>query len=185
MVVPGKRPAGWKTPPLPREVTAPLPVLLPGEVRRQLAGLLGKTEGVSTMQESFDALTLKLDEIAKAGQARARSAWTKWWGSEASLACRDEDLEPLRDWIVLVFRRHLYEEVTHMLPLIEGSHGQLMVNPLSRELRSITGMIRQVEDRFGMSSLGRFRLHFEKEEGEDEDDEMTKAMKLARGGKTE
>jgi len=45
-------------------------------------------------------------------------------------------------------------------PLVKGSHGQLMLNPLNRRIRELSEEIAKVSDRFGMNPMARWRLQF-------------------------
>lgn len=125
------RPEGWRAPALPREVTAPL---------------------VDPVQARFQPAALR----------HTREVWRRWWGSPPSQAVDlGSDLEAVRWWIICVFRRSLYIQVVREQPLVKGSAGQPVPNPLERVIRGLTLDINRAADRFGMDSLSRFRLHFE------------------------
>ena len=44
------------------------------------------------------------------------------------------------------------------VPLVKGSHEQLMLNPLFRRLRDLNREISRAEEHFGMTPLARLRL---------------------------
>lgn len=174
-----KRPNDWEPPALPREVAEPRSVLLPPEITSELAARLGAQVGEADPMKCVELMRAELADIGSEAQARATAAWDAWWASEASIVCVDQDLEPFRDWISCVFRRAIYEEIVHLVPLVVGSHEQVMTNPLARRCDALSKRISKVEDRFGMNSISRFRLHFERPKDDDEDP-MEKAMRLAR-----
>ena len=130
VTVPG-RPPGWKPPPLPRAVTAPL----------------------------RDDLQAKLQPAAL---RHARAVWKAWWESPLSGAVDwGSDREALEWWIICVFRRAIYVDVVLAQPLVKGSMGQVAANPLEAIIARLTRDIERAADRFGMTTMARFRLHFE------------------------
>ena len=127
----GGRPPGWRIPNIPREVTAPL---------------------TDAVQRAYQAGAVR----------HARAAWRSWWASPASLAVDVEsDLEALNWWIICVFRRSLYLQLVRDQPLVKGSQKQPVRNPLEDVISAMSREIARVEARFGMTTLDRFRLHFE------------------------
>lgn len=163
------RPDDWEPPALPREVAEPRSVLLPPAITSEMAARLGAQQGEADPVKCVELMRAELADIGSEAQARATAAWDAWWASDASIVCVGQDLEPLRDWISCVFRRAIYEEVVHLVPLVVGSHDQVMTNPLARRCDALSGRISKVEDRFGMNSISRFRLHFERPKDEAED----------------
>lgn len=92
----------------------------------------------------------------------ARMIWREWWGSQPAFAVDlGSDLEAISWWIVCVFRRALYIQVVRERPLVKGSTGQPVSNPLERVISGLTEDINRAEERFGMDTLSRFRLAFE------------------------
>jgi P27 family predicted phage terminase small subunit len=88
-----------------------------------------------------------------------RSEWTDLWGSPLAQAFdRTTDEPSLRRLFELRDTRERYARATRRNPLVEGSQGQPVANPLGRLLSGLDAEIRQLEDRFGMSALARFRL---------------------------
>lgn len=131
VIVPEGRPKSWRKPALPREVTTPL---------------------TDPVQARFQPAALQ----------HARTVWREWWRSGASLAVDlQSDMEALSWWIITVFRRALYIQIVREQPLVKGSTGQPVRNPLEHVIRGLTHDINHTSDRFGMDPLARFRLHFE------------------------
>lgn len=131
MVVTQGRPDGWKPPALPRVVTASL----------------------------SDPVQAKLRPAAL---AYTRSVWASWWASQAAKAVDlDSDLDALNWWITCLYRRAIYVAVVREQPLVRGSMGQLVANPLEGVIRGLTADINRVQERFGMDTLSRFRLSIE------------------------
>ena len=97
---------------------------------------------------------------APAGVLKATEKWLEaFWGSElaaATLAATDtpavERLATLYD-----LRRRAYRSVAKS-PLVEGSQGQEVLNPLARQMSAWDAEIRQLEDRFGLTPRSRLSL---------------------------
>jgi hypothetical protein len=125
------RPPGWKPPALPRAVTAKL---------------------ADPVQAELQPAALK----------HAREVWQGWWRSAPAAAVDlESDREAIEWWITCVYRRALYTQVVLRQPMVRGSMGQPVVNPLEATVARLTRDIDQAADRFGMTTLARFRLHFE------------------------
>lgn len=89
----------------------------------------------------------------------ARKAWREFfsdWVSDAVVMSADG--ERLRWWIHCVDERQKLEATLAKAPLVKGSHGQLMLNPLQRRVDRLTRDIERAEEAFGMTALSRFRL---------------------------
>lgn len=94
-------------------------------------------------------------------RAMGRAAWQAFWQSDVSAAVdMNADGVELAHWARCVDERDHLWRIVQKAPLIKGSHGQLMTNPLVRRIRELTADIDRVSDRFGMSPLSRFRLQF-------------------------
>lgn len=89
----------------------------------------------------------------------ARKVWrdffTDWVSDAVNYAA---DGERLRWWIHCVDEREKLEVIVVNAPLVKGSHGQLMLNPLHRRIDRLTRDIERAEEAFGMTPLSRFRL---------------------------
>lgn len=91
--------------------------------------------------------------------SHGRKVWRRFWSSKvASAVDLDADMERLHHWIRCVDERAKLWPLLSASPLIQGSHRQLMVNPLMRRVRELTRDIERAEEAFGMTPLSRFRL---------------------------
>jgi P27 family predicted phage terminase small subunit len=89
----------------------------------------------------------------------ARGRWRRFFLSWVADAVNMEaDAEALTHWILCVDERAKLRKMASDNPLIKGSHGQLMQNPLRRTVRELSREIARAEDHFGMTALSRWRL---------------------------
>lgn len=94
-------------------------------------------------------------------RAYGKRAWAEFWQSDVSAVVQMEaDREELEHWARCVDERKRLWDIVKKSRLIKGSHGQLMTNPLVRQIRDLTVDINRVSDRFGMNPTSRFRLQF-------------------------
>lgn len=88
-------------------------------------------------------------------------AWDAFWRSDVSAAVDiDADRVDLENWVKAVDQRERFRKIVDKAPLVKGSHGQLMLNPLNRRIRELSEEIGRVSDRFGMNPMARWRLQF-------------------------
>lgn len=107
----------------------------------------------------------------------ARRIWREWWKSPPSMGVDiGSDMEALSWWIICVFRRSLYIQIVRQQPLVKGSMGQPVPNPLERVMARMSEDIARAEARFGMTTLDRFRLHFETKATRIQDDDAPTAI---------
>lgn len=93
--------------------------------------------------------------------AAGRNAWADFWRSEVSAAVDlSADRVDLEHWARCIDQRERFRKIADKAPLIKGSHGQLMLNPLHRRIRDLGDEIQRLSDRFGMNPAARFRLQF-------------------------
>lgn len=94
-------------------------------------------------------------------RAYGKAVWADFWTSDVSgavnMAAHGEDLAW---WIRCVDERQHLWDILKAAPLVKGSHGQLMQNPLVRSIRELTHDIQVASDRFGMTPLAQFRMQF-------------------------
>jgi P27 family predicted phage terminase small subunit len=94
-------------------------------------------------------------------RAYGKRAWNEFWQSDVSAVVQlAADREEIDHWARCVDERAKLWEIVKKSRLIKGSHGQLMTNPLVRQIRELTADINRVSDRFGMNPTSRFRLQF-------------------------
>jgi P27 family predicted phage terminase small subunit len=93
--------------------------------------------------------------------AAGKNAWADFWQSDVSAAVDiNADRVDLENWARAVDQRERFRKIVDKAPLIKGSHGQLMLNPLHRKIRELTDEIGKASDRFGMNPMARWRLQF-------------------------
>lgn len=107
-----------------------------------------------------------------------RKRWTAYWGSQLSRL-----LDPVSDLPALERLFDLYDERERAMRefrrkrLVQGSKGQLVLNPLGRLMKEYDQEIRQLEDRFGMSPAARQRMHADLgDEGDGGLDELNRRL---------
>jgi P27 family predicted phage terminase small subunit len=94
-------------------------------------------------------------------RAAGRRAWRDFWTADVSAAVDiAADREDLEDWIKAIDERAKLRVTADKAPLVRGSHGQFMLNPLFRRLTTLDDKIQRYSDRFGMNPAARFRLQF-------------------------
>ncbi len=88
-----------------------------------------------------------------------RESWDRFWRSDLARTVEPTDVPALeRLWHL----RDQWERARRIVtkePLVTGSQGQPVENPLSKRMDRIASEIRQLEDRFGLSPSGRARLN--------------------------
>lgn len=91
-----------------------------------------------------------------------RDRWAEFWTSPvAALADRVSDLPALERLFGLYDDlERCARAVRRAGHMVEGSKGQLVMNPLLRHMQTQAAEIRQLEDRFGLSPRARLALNF-------------------------
>lgn len=87
-----------------------------------------------------------------------KDAWSTLWGHGLAGAYEATDLPALRRLFGLRDQRARFEMAVVRQPLVPGSQGQEVLNPLARQISTIDAEIRALEDRFGLSPAARLRL---------------------------
>ena len=107
----------------------------------------------------------------------AKDAWTAFWRSPmASLVQDESDMDALRDWAWCVSERDRLQGMVKKTPLVKGSTGQLVTNPLSKLVSDYTRRISQYREQFGMTPLSRMRLGIAVGEAHDILSELTASL---------
>lgn len=91
--------------------------------------------------------------------ASLKQSWTAFWNSPmAQVIDRDTDLPVcVRLWTLYDERERAYRGYRKER-MVTGSQGQLVLNPLGRQMLAFDAEIRQLEDRVGLSPMARLRL---------------------------
>lgn len=85
--------------------------------------------------------------------------WTAFWQSEsADFVDPGLDLYRLRRWIETVDERERLMETFRESPIVEGSTGQAVLNPVSKRLGVLEAQIKEAEEAFGMTPAARLKL---------------------------
>lgn len=87
-----------------------------------------------------------------------KEAHDAFWSSDVALAVRPEDLSTLRRLFNLKDDHERMSRAARREPLVAGSQGQLVENPMAKRADRLLGEIRQLEERFGMTPTSRMRL---------------------------
>lgn len=109
--------------------------------------------------------------------AAGKNAWEDFWRSDVSAAVDiSADRVDLEHWARCIDQRERFRKIADKAPLIKGSHGQLMLNPLHRRIRDLGDEIQRLSDRFGMNPAARFRLQFTVSEAGKSANELLKML---------
>ena len=90
---------------------------------------------------------------------KTRDQWAAFWGSDVAAVCSPPtDLPALERLFSLYDERERCARAIRKSPLVTGSQGQPVLNPLSRQVGAVDPEIRQLEDRFGLTPMARLKL---------------------------
>lgn len=91
--------------------------------------------------------------------AYARKVWREFFENWVADAVQwHSHRVRLEFWIRCVDERERLWPMVVAAPLVKGSHGQLMVNPLQRRIRELTRDIERAEEAYGMTPLATWRM---------------------------
>lgn len=89
----------------------------------------------------------------------AKDAWTAFWSSPmAALIEVESDMDAIKDWAYCISERDRLRPLLRKEPLVIGSTGQLVANPLEKIINQYTRQIDRYREQFGMTPLSRMRL---------------------------
>lgn len=89
----------------------------------------------------------------------AKDAWLAFWRSPMATLVQDEsDMDALRDWAFCISERDRIQPLVRKTPLVPGSMGQMVLNPLAALVKDYTRRIDRYREQFGMTPLSRMRL---------------------------
>lgn len=89
----------------------------------------------------------------------AADVWNDYWSSSLSFAVNYEAHgERLRHWIRCVDERERLWPLLLAEPVVAGSMGQPVINPLVRRVEGLTRDIEKAEDAYGMTPLAAWRM---------------------------
>ena len=84
--------------------------------------------------------------------------WGRFWGSELAATFDATDWASVERLAGLMDLRERARRSVAENMLVDGSKGQLVMNPLARQMTSWDAEIRQLEDRLGMNPRARLNL---------------------------
>ena len=87
-----------------------------------------------------------------------KALWAKFWASPLALTVMPWHEGALRRLFGYYQRRETYQTIGDQSPLVRGSTGQLVTNPLLKRVDVLDGKILELEDRFGGSPMALLRL---------------------------
>lgn len=87
-----------------------------------------------------------------------QNEWASFWITDVSQAVAESDIPALYRLFELRNTERIYHEEAKSNPLVLGSQGQDVLNPLLRQADSLRSEIRQLEDRFGLNPAARAKL---------------------------
>jgi P27 family predicted phage terminase small subunit len=100
----------------------------------------------------------------------SRDRWRAFWASPAASAINlDSDLPRLERWIQASDEYDRASKVVRQHPLVKGSMGQPVLNPLVAYMSQLEQTIRAAEDAFGMTPVARTKLKLDPEPPGEED----------------
>jgi P27 family predicted phage terminase small subunit len=88
-----------------------------------------------------------------------RDWWAEFWASELAAATLADTDGPAIERLATLYdlRRRALKSIKKQ-PLVDGSQGQKVLNPLARQMSTWDAEIRQLEDRFGLTPRSRLNL---------------------------
>ena len=90
-----------------------------------------------------------------------RRLWDEFWGSSVAAAVDVSDVPAIRRLFMLRDQWERMRRAVDKTPLVSGSQGQPVENPLAKRMDRIATQIVQLEDRFGLSPVARAKLGVE------------------------
>lgn len=85
--------------------------------------------------------------------------WDAFWASDLARAVERQDIPVLERLFLMRDEWARYSKAVRKEPLVEGSQGQPVINPLAKRMNDLQSEIRQLEDRFGLNPAGRAKLN--------------------------
>lgn len=110
--------------------------------------------------------------------AAARRVWDRYMRSWVAGAVQaDADLDALEQWILNVDEREKTRVAIRREPLVPGSRGNLVPNPLYKRITQLNREIQQAREHFGMTPLSRWRLQLMASEAGRSQHALTRALR--------
>lgn len=87
-----------------------------------------------------------------------RGEWERLWASPLATTFTTSDVPALERLFELRDEAVRHQRAAKRTPTVEGSKGQVVLNPVLRQRDALLAEIRQLEDRFGLSPRSRLQL---------------------------
>jgi P27 family predicted phage terminase small subunit len=147
---------------------------VPNKRQKPADKLQGHRKGPATL-EVVKSEQPKVPKVPKGLHPVARKAWKSFWTSPiAQVVDRDADWEAICRWAYCLSERELLEDELRAHPLVLGSQGQRVRNPLFDILKERTREIEKFREQFGLAPLHRMRLGITYNEADEALDRMNK-----------
>jgi P27 family predicted phage terminase small subunit len=92
-------------------------------------------------------------------QPGAQRRWRAYWSAPVAAAVDlRSDAEAVERWVHCVSERERLQPLADKTPLVKGSTGQLVANPLYGVINGLSREIERLEEHLGMTPLARMRL---------------------------
>lgn len=118
--------------------------------------------------------------------AATRKAWTGFWRSPvAATIVQGSDLPALTRMFHLSDELERCRREFRKQRIVEGSQGQMVINPLGPLMLAISKEVRALEDRFGASVVSRLRLSIDLNSAQNSLEAMNLRMMATENGGTD
>lgn len=109
--------------------------------------------------EAVSSFPVETPEPPKGILKATREAWDDFWSSDLCRAVESQDRHSLERLFLMRDEWLRCQRAVKRDPLVDGSQGQPVLNPLARRMDALQSEIRQLEDRFGLNPSARARLN--------------------------
>ncbi len=133
-----------------------------GKRQKSPAALQGH-RSVAPLKELSGGAAVPREQLPAPPEGLDPAAVDYWYGYLGSVVGRsvvnlDTDGPALRRWAACVSQRLKLQPQLDATPLVKGSMGQKVVNPINTLIVNLTREIERLEEHFGMTPLARMRL---------------------------
>ncbi len=133
-----------------------------GKRQKNPAALQGH-RSVAPLKELSGGAAVPREQLPAPPEGLDPAAVDSWYGYLGSVVGRsvvnlDTDGPALRRWAACVSQRLKLQPQLDETPLVKGSMGQKVVNPINTLIVNLTREIERLEEHFGMTPLARMRL---------------------------
>lgn len=108
--------------------------------------------------------------------------WERLWSSPLATTFTTSDVPALERLFELRDEAVRHQRAARRTPTVEGSKGQVVLNPVLRQRDALLAEIRQLEDRFGLSPRSRLQLGITLSEAHRSLDDLNRSYVERDGG---